>query len=403
MPYYQRAKQRTSYHSGGNRRRNSYGSSKPRGAKGRGKYIDPAKFVKVAKPVAEEVYEPKHRFADFAVNDTVKKNLAESGFELPTPIQDQAIPAILEGKDLIGIANTGTGKTAAFGIPLIHKLLSNRREKAIVIAPTRELAQQIRVELNKLTKGAFIKTAVLIGGTNMRFQLKDLAKNPQLIIGTPGRIKDHLQRGSLKLNDCSNIVLDEVDRMLDMGFIDDMRQILSAVSSDRQSLFFSATMDQRVSQLIETFSKEPVTVSVKTGDTADSVHQDVIHYAHKGEKPDKLHDALIEDAVKKVIVFEETQRDVERLARELIDRGFAADSIHGGKTQGQRQRALRKFTESEIDILVATDVAARGIDVKDVTHVFNYSVPQTYEDYTHRIGRAGRAGNVGYAYTFVQG
>lgn len=402
MPYYQRAKQRTSYHAGGNRRRDSFNTNRGRGMKGRGQYIDPAKFVKAAKPVTEEVYEPKHHFSDFAINERIKKNLADQGYETPTPIQDQSIPAILDGKDLIGIANTGTGKTAAFGIPLIHKLLADRWEKALIIAPTRELAQQIRVELNKITKGGFVRTALLIGGASMKYQLKDLAKQPQLVIGTPGRIKDHLERETLKLSEFNNVVLDEVDRMLDMGFIDDMRQILSAVNNKRQSLFFSATMDERVKQLIATFSNEPATVSVKTGDTSDNVHQDVIRYGHHSEKPDKLHDALIEEAVKKVIIFEETQRDVERLATELLDRGFATDSIHGGKSQGQRQRALRRFKESEVDILVATDVAARGIDVKDVTHVFNYSVPQTYEDYTHRIGRTGRAGKTGKALTFIE-
>jgi superfamily II DNA/RNA helicase len=204
------------------------------------------------------------------------------------------------------------------------------------------------------------------------------------------------------LDDFTAVVLDEVDRMLDMGFIDDMRTILGQLPESRQSYFFSATMDRKVEDLIQTFSKEPVTVSVRTNDTSDNVHQNVVHFNHHGEKIDKLHDALIEDKVTKVIVFEETQRDVEKLANELASRGFAVDAIHGGKNQSQRQRALRKFKESEVDILVATDVAARGIDVKDVSHVINYTVPQTYEDYTHRIGRAGRAGKTGHALTFVQ-
>lgn len=410
MPYYQGARKRTSYHSGGssnsfNKRRrynNSNNSSKPRGVKGRGQYIDPAKFVKVASPQEIEEYTPTHQFADFAVNEKIKQNLTEKGFVSPSPIQDQTIPLVLEGNDVIGIANTGTGKTAAFAIPLIHKMLEDRKKKTIILAPTRELAQQIRVEFNNITKGAFIKSALLIGGANMGYQIKDLKARPQLIIGTPGRIKDHLERGTLKLNDFSAVVLDEVDRMLDMGFIDDMRQILQALSGEHQALFFSATMDRKIEDLIQTFSNNPVTVSVKTGDTSDNVHQNVIHYSHYREKPDKLHDALIEDHVTKVIVFEETQRDVEKLAQELASRGFAVDAIHGGKNQAQRQRALRKFKENDVDILVATDVAARGIDVKDVSHVINYSIPQTYEDYTHRVGRAGRAGNVGYALTFVQ-
>lgn len=402
MSYYKSATKSRSYGGGNFNRRSNFKSNKPRGNKGRGQYIDPIKFVKAARPLEEDKYEAKHTFEDFDVNHKIKQNLVQKGYSIPSPIQDQAIPAILDGKDLIGIANTGTGKTAAFGIPLIHHLLEDKSQKAIIIAPTRELAQQIRVELNELTRGAFIKSALLIGGSNIGFQIKDLKKDPQLVIGTPGRIKDHLERGTLKLNDYTKVVLDEVDRMLDMGFIDDMRQILSAVSGNRQSLFFSATMDRRVEDLIQTFSKEPVTISVKTGDTSDNVHQNVIHYNHHGEKTDKLQEALLTDIVEKAIVFEETQRDVEKLARELASRGFATDSIHGGKNQGQRQRALRRFKENEIDILVATDVAARGIDVKDITHVINFSLPQTYEDYTHRIGRAGRAGRVGYALTFVK-
>jgi len=404
MPYYQGAKKRTSYHSGGNssRRNSSYKSNKPRGFKGRGQYIDPAKFVKVAKDVEVDKYVPTHAFADFNINEIIKRNLTDKGITTPTAVQDQVIPIALEGKDVIGIANTGTGKTAAFAIPLIDELLRNRQAKVLILAPTRELAQQIKVEFNQITKGAFIKSAVLIGGSSFMPQLRDLKGRPQLVIGTPGRVKDHLERGTLRLQEFNKIVLDEVDRMLDMGFIDDMRRILGAVSPERQSMFFSATMDRKVEDLIKTFSRDPILVSVKTGDTSENVHQNVIKYGHHSEKVDKLHDALLGEAVTKVIVFEETQRDVEKLCNELISRGFATDAIHGGKNQSQRQRALRRFKENDVDILVATDVAARGIDVKDVTHVINFTIPQTYEDYTHRIGRAGRAGKTGHALTFVQ-
>jgi superfamily II DNA/RNA helicase len=242
---------------------------------------------------------------------------------------------------------------------------------------------------------------LLIGGTPMGPQLRDLRNKPRVVIGTPGRIKDHLERGTLHLATFDQVVLDEVDRMLDMGFLPDMRFILDNLKEDRQSFFFSATMDRRVEQLITTFSKDPVTVSVKTSDTSSNVHQNVIHYTDRNDKLEKLHEALIHDDVKKVIVFDETQRSVEKLHNELSSRGFATDAIHGGKSQGQRQRALNRFKKSEIDILVATDVAARGIDVSDITHVINYAIPQTYEDYTHRVGRAGRAGNTGYALTFV--
>lgn len=404
-----------SSNSRGSYRKNSYGGgnrgryqNRGRGnrnanmVKGRGQYIDPAKFVKVAKPVEVEEYTPTHRFADFAIDQHIKDNLTVKGYQVPSPIQDQTIPLGLEGKDVIGIANTGTGKTAAFALPVIDRLMHDPHAKAIILAPTRELAQQIEDEMRSIGKGSGIFGVLLIGGTPMGPQLRDLKHKPRIVIGTPGRIKDHLERGSLQLDRFNVVVLDEVDRMLDMGFLPDMQFILDSVADNRQSFFFSATMDNTVRSLIEKFSNDPVTVSVKTGDTSDNVHQDVIRYESRSDKIDKLHDALIQDTVKKVIIFDETQRSVERLNDELASRGFATDAIHGGKSQGQRQRALKKFKAAEVDILVATDVAARGIDVADITHVFNYGLPQTYEDYTHRIGRAGRAGRVGYALTFVQ-
>ncbi|MGB4758523.1 MAG: DEAD/DEAH box helicase [Candidatus Saccharimonadales bacterium] len=379
---------------GGNRR--SGGSRKPKG-----QYIDPIKFVKAAQPVEMIAYESKHQFADFAVNDLIKANLAAKGYVTPSAIQDQAIPEVLSGRDVIGLANTGTGKTAAFAVPLFHALMEDKSAHALVIAPTRELAQQIEDECRSIAKGSGLRGALLIGGTPMKPQLRDLSGRPRIVIGTPGRIKDHLQRGSLELNDFTHIVLDEVDRMLDMGFLPDVQFILDSIQPEHQSLFFSATMDARVSRLIESFSRDPVTVSVKSGDTSSNVHQDVVIYGSHHEKIEKLHDILNKHEVEKVIIFDETQRNVERLGNDLIERGFKADAIHGGKTQGQRQRALNRFKKSEVVVLVATDVAARGIDVSDITHVINYAIPQTYDDYTHRVGRAGRAGRTGYALTFV--
>lgn len=399
--YTSRPKRRTSY--GGNNRFKSNNRNKSRNmVKGRGQYIDPAKFVREAKPVEIEEYTPTHAFTDFSVDQKLKDNLTAKGYQTPSPIQDQTIPLGLEGRDVIGIANTGTGKTAAFALPVLDRLMHDPHAKALIIAPTRELAQQIEDECRSIAKGSGLFGVLLIGGTPMGPQLRDLRAKPRIIIGTPGRIKDHLERGSVQLSNVNLVVLDEVDRMLDMGFLPDMRFILDNVAGNRQSFFFSATMDRTVSDLIQRFSNDPVTVSVKTGDTSENVHQNVIHYASKEDKIEKLHDALIQDEVKKVIIFDETQRSVERLNKELADRGFATDAIHGGKTQGQRQRALKKFKQTDIDILVATDVAARGIDVSDITHVINYAIPQTYEDYTHRIGRAGRAGRTGHALTFVQ-
>lgn len=387
---------------GSNRRYGNNRNNKSRNmVKGRGQYIDPAKFVREAKPVEIEEYTPKHTFADFQVDQLIKDNLATKGYKVPSPIQDQTIPLGLEGKDVIGIANTGTGKTAAFALPVIDRLMHDPHAKAIILAPTRELAQQIEDELRSIAKGSGLFGVLLIGGTPMGPQLRDLRAKPRVVIGTPGRIKDHLERGSLVLDRFNLVVLDEVDRMLDMGFLPDMQFILDNVAGEKQSFFFSATMDKTVRGLIDKFGDNPVTVSVKTGDTSDNVHQNVVRYESKSDKIEKLHDALIQDHVTKVIIFDETQRDVERLHEELRSRGFATDAIHGGKSQGQRQRALKKFKETDIDILVATDVAARGIDVADISHVINYAIPQTYEDYTHRIGRAGRAGRTGYALTFI--
>ncbi len=364
-------------------------------------YIHPSKFVRVAEPQKQELYQPKHSFDDFVLAPLLKANLVAKGFEVPLPIQDQTIPVALDGHDVIGVANTGTGKTAAFALPILHRLLTNSHSKALILAPTRELAQQIEQEFRTIARGSGLYGALLIGGSSMGPQLRDLRANPRVVIGTPGRVKDHLERGTLRLQQFDMVVLDEVDRMLDMGFVHDVRAILSQLKQERQSFFFSATLDDRVSQLIETFANEPVTVSVKTADTSDNVNQDVVRYNGKTDKIDKLHDLLVQKDVQKTIVFEETQRNVDRLGKELSSRGFSADTIHGGKSQGQRQRALQRFKDSNIDILVATDVAARGIDIADITHVINYSVPQTYEDYTHRVGRAGRAGRIGYALTFV--
>lgn len=369
----------------------------------RGQYIDPARFVKKASPSAEQApYEPTHTFADFNLHELISKNLAKKGYVTPSPIQDQTIPLILDGTDIIGIANTGTGKTGAFGIPVLHQLIADANTKALIVAPTRELAQQIDAELRSIGRGADLDGALLIGGSSMGQQLRDLRYNPRIVMGTPGRIKDHLERGSLKLTDFNLVVLDEVDRMLDMGFVNDMRDILSQLAPQSQSLFFSATIDRRVSDLIQTFSNNPVTVSIKSNESSNNVNQDVVRYASVGDKIETLH-ALLQndDIIKKAILFDETQRGVERLSKSLVERGFKADSIHGGKSQGQRQRALKRFKNNEVTILVATDVAARGIDVPDISHVINYSIPQTYEDYIHRIGRTGRAGQTGHALTFI--
>jgi ATP-dependent RNA helicase RhlE len=381
-----------------NRFNTSSGARKKGPAK---QYIHPSKFVQAATMQTEKEFIPINSFADFVVAPVIKANIIDKGYITPSPIQDQTIPLVLEGKDVIGIANTGTGKTAAFGIPILHQLISNSSDKVLIMAPTRELAQQIEEELKSMSKGARIASVLLIGGVGIGGQLRELRYGPRVIIGTPGRIKDHIERNTLQLQSVNKVILDEVDRMLDMGFINDIRSILSKLPQQRQSLFFSATLNPKIEELIKQFSNDPVMVSIETSGGSKNVHQDVITYTSKIDQMDKLHSTLIETKVEKVIIFDETKRSVDKLSKELIARGFAADAIHGGKSQGQRKRALDKFKANKINILVATDVAARGIDVVDITHVINYSTPQTYDDYIHRIGRAGRAGKAGYTFTFI--
>ncbi len=399
---------RNSYTSRSPRRSSSFGSrsnyhggtrnNKPRR---QAQKIDPRRFVKAAKPKVQTEYVPQHNFGDFALAELLQQNLLKRKYTTPTQIQDQAINVALAGEDVIGIANTGTGKTGAFLLPVLHKLLTQKGQKVLIVAPTRELALQIEQEARLFAGGSDLYSVLLIGGVPIGPQLRGLRNKPEVIIGTPGRIKDHMERGTLRLDTVGTVVLDEVDRMLDMGFINDIRTILGQLPEQKQSLFFSATLSPTIDNLIRTFTHNPVTIMAKTAETSDNVEQSVVHYFENSEKLDKLHDVLIDGRVEKALVFGETKRTVERLSKELATRGFKADAMHGNKTQAQRQRALKKFRDGEVTILVATDVAARGIDVDGITHVVNFDVPQTYDDYTHRIGRAGRAGNVGYAVTFV--
>lgn len=363
--------------------------------------IHPSKFVQPAKLQHLEPYVPEHQFEDFQLHSQLKHNLKARNFNEPSPIQDQIIPYGIDGRDVIGIANTGTGKTMAFAIPLINKLMHDKDAKAIIIAPTRELAQQVLDECRTLVGGSRIRWALLIGGSPMGRQLQDMGSRPNLVIGTPGRIKDHIERGSLKTHFYNIVVLDEVDRMLDMGFVKDMREIIGKMSPVKQSYFFSATIDNRVRGIIDEFAIDPVEISIRTADSSENVEQNVVHYRNDDHKLETLRSLLQEDHLSKVLIFDETRGRVERLSKKLNQQGIKSGSIHGGRSQGQRKRALNSFKASEINVLVATDVAARGIDVADISHVINYSTPQTYSDYVHRIGRAGRAGKKGHALTFI--
>ncbi|MBI3577686.1 DEAD/DEAH box helicase [Candidatus Gottesmanbacteria bacterium] len=350
----------------------------------------------------EATYVPQHQFADFAISDVLKANIAAKGYTIPTPIQDQAIPPILAGRDLIGIANTGTGKTAAFLIPLVEKVFRDKHQHVLIVTPTRELAVQISQELRDFSRGMGIRYALVIGGASMWRQKQDIRDGAHFVIGTPGRLKDMIEERILSMGQFRTVVLDEADRMVDIGFINDIKYFISLLPRERLSLFFSATISGSVSGILSAFVRNPVTVSVKKQDTALGIEQSMIHVTPGKKKIEQLHDLLIQDGFEKVLIFSRTKWGVEKLAKELVVRGFSVGAIHGNKRQGQRQRILDQFRQNQIRILLATDVASRGLDIEDVSHVINYDMPASYDDYVHRIGRTGRANKLGKAVTFVE-
>jgi len=377
-----------------------FGARKPRA--GKSQFCDVSKFInKAVISVEDKPYQSVNSFANFSIDERLKKNVLKAGYQDPTPIQDQAIPHVLNGRDIVGIANTGTGKTAAFIVPLLDKVVKDKRQNILIVAPTRELAIQINQELVKFAYGLYIFSVCVVGGMPIFRQISDMRRTHNFIIGTPGRIKDLIKRGHLKLNKFQTVVLDESDRMLDMGFINDMRFLMSAMPKNRQTLFFSATLSNDVKRIINEFLNDPIHISVKTGDTADGVDQDVVYVKDK-VKFDLLRNLLTQPGFSKVLIFGRTKLGVERLSKLLLGSGLKAQSIHGNKNHTQRQSALRAFKDSMINILVATDVAARGLDIPNVSHVINYELPSTYEDYIHRIGRTGRGGKTGKALTFIE-
>lgn len=387
----------SSFQAGG---RNSSHFSKQRQVK----KLDYRLFIKraAAQSLVVESTVSSVSFSDYTISDKLKKNIADHGYTTPTPIQQQTIPLLLEGRDVIGIANTGTGKTAAFLIPLVDKAYKNRDERVLILAPTRELAFQIVDELKEFTKGMDLEATLCIGGASMQRQEKKLWHKPHFVIGTPGRLKDLINRKKLDLSLFRSIVLDEVDRMVDIGFLRDMQFIISHLPQNRHSLFFSATISEKAKQIMHTFLKNPVTVSVQQQPTSENVDQDIIRVGGGKQKIDVLHELLKTQGFDKVLIFGRTKWGIEKLSRSLTERGFKTVALHGNKTQGQRQRAITQFKQDEINILLATDVASRGLDIDNVTHVINYDAPESYDDYIHRIGRTGRADKKGVALTFVE-
>lgn len=377
---------------------------KPGGPRGKfGKKIDPNLFVsRAAIRIPEIDDKTTAKFSNFKVDEKLLRNISDRGYVNPTQIQQQSIPKLLDGRDLIGIANTGTGKTAAFLIALLNKCSKDRNQRVLIVTPTRELAIQIRDEYEIFARGMNLESVALIGGANIKRQVYALRHAPHFVIGTPGRIKDLIKKKELNLQRYQNVVLDEVDRMVDIGFIHDIKFIISFLPKVRQSLFFSATVDRKTEEILKSFVKDPVTVSVKKTETSENIDQDIIKIGGKAQKIDILHDLLIKPEFEKVMIFGRTKWGTEKLSKSLSQRGFRVAAIHGNKSQNQRQRAIDEFKKDRLQILVATDVASRGLDIEDVTHVINYDAPMTYDDYIHRIGRTGRAGKKGVALTFVE-
>ena len=387
--------------------RPSYGGRPQSNGGGRGKFarkstLDFSKLIrKSTQPAEMKEVVIKHMFNDFAFSAELKSNIAKKGYKIPTPVQDQSIPHILEGKNIIGLANTGTGKTGAFLLPLIEKVSKDRNQFVLILAPTRELALQIEKEFRDFSVNMKIFSAMCVGGMPIYNQIQSLARRPNFVIGTPGRIKDLADRGKIRFSSFNNIVLDEVDHMLDMGFVDPITDILNAINPVRQSLFFSATMPPKILELVKRFVGAHVTVEIASRDHMTSIDQDVVVVRDEAHKFSELLRLIKEPGFDKILIFSETKRQVDKLLKALTVAGVNAESIHGDERQSQRRKALSNFDTNKVKILIATDVAARGLDIKNITHVINYTAPQSNENYTHRIGRTGRGSNKGTALTFV--
>lgn len=389
------------FHGRASIKRGSWNRGGDRGGRQKMSAFNPSKFINT-NPIdtIKDAYVPKNTFATFGLDKRILESLSSLGITIPSPIQDQAIVEILHGHDVVGLAETGTGKTAAFLLPLIDKTLKDNKRQTLILAPTRELAIQIEEELKTLSKNGRLYSITCVGGINIRPQIRALGRKNHFIIGTPGRVLDLIKRKSFNTSGITTVVLDEADRMLDMGFINDMKKILSTIRKDRETLLFSATMSKDMDGIIKDFLKSPVMISVKRKDVTNSISQDVVHF-DKTVKFEKLLELLRNSEFKKVLVFGSMKHSVEKLSKQLIENNIKAESIHGNKGHTQRQRALAKFKGGFSQVLVATDVAARGIHVDDVTHVINYDLPNTFEDYVHRIGRTGRGTKRGKALTFI--
>ena len=389
------------YHRKSNRR---YSQSRNRG---RG-YNAKKNTISIDKLIAKAVdTKPVNMFVDdyeysqFQITKVLKSNAYDHGYSNPTKIQYKAIPEILNGKDILGVATTGSGKTAAFLIPLIDKVVRDNGNRVLIIVPTRELAMQIQDEFKVFSRNTSVRSVLIMGGNSIKTQINILKSNPQFVIATPGRLKDLTNRGVINLATINNIVLDEVDRMLDMGFIHDIKFLVSKLSKDRQSLFFSATLDKKSEEIANSLLYNPVRIEIETQGPGKNVDQDVVRLEKGQSKFDVLVELLKKDSLDKVLIFTSTKWGADKLSKSLQLKDVYIESLHGGKRQNKRSRIIERFKNGKTDVLVATDVASRGLDVDNISHVINYDMPQCYDDYIHRIGRTGRAGKKGFALTFV--
>ncbi len=374
-------------------------------------FADAPVETQISAPVAELVEtkttEPTEgellRFSDLELPESVARAVTEIGFETPTPIQARAVPFLMAGRDLIGQAQTGTGKTAAFALPLVSKLDPSRREvQALILAPTRELALQVAGGVHDLAKYTGLRVVPVYGGQPIDRQIRALQSGAHIVVGTPGRVQDHLRRGSLKLDKVSYCVLDEADEMLALGFLEEIEIILAELPFERQTAFFSATVPPRIGELMKRFLRNPERVTIESKQRTLSTTNQAYYEVAPGKKLDALGRILDMETPGPTIVFCRTRQDTNDLSEALRLRGYMADAIHGDMTQSERERVLRRFREGQSDLLVATDVAARGLDIEHVTHVINYDIPFDVEQYIHRIGRTGRAGRSGDAITIIE-
>lgn len=368
--------------------------------------FDPNRFLNRSnetKQVTPAAPAPSWKFEDTKLDDRLKANIARLGFITPTPIQERSLTFLMEGRDLLGIASTGTGKTGAFLIPIINRLLTEKSRISLIVVPTRELALQVEEVFLSLAQGLGLEAACFIGGKSVEQDKKKLRKVNHVLIGTPGRLLDLCGQGLIKLPTVTTLVLDEFDRMLEMGFIREVRTLLNGLTNRKQTIFFSATLDKQQQPLIDEILRNPVEVKISSGITiSEKVDQELIRVKEGQNKFDLLMNLLNREEVKKVLIFAETKRGVNVLGKKLNEKGVKAELIHGNKSQNYRVNALNLFNEGKVKVLVATDIAARGLDVPDVTHVINYQVPRNQDSYIHRVGRTGRGGQSGKAYTFVE-